>query len=243
MKLIVKILALLAVTGYLIYSVFQLFTHKDEAVCRAIVVELADIENGVLSVDTAGIAKKLIRGRFAAPGMKMNEIELLAVDSVVESDPYITEAKCYKSVDNCLHVNITCVRPVLCVMDDKGECYYLDMRGESFPMRNQNFDVPVATGSINKRWAACNLIRLVDVMRADEFWDAQIEQISVAPDSTVTLVPRVGDHFIRFGAVEDVADKFDRLRRFYAEGLDKVGWNRYKEISLIYDNQIICTRK
>jgi len=31
--------------------------------------------------------------------------------------------------------------------------------------------------------------------------------------------------------------------RFVNEGLAIVGWNRYAEINLTYENQVVCTRK
>jgi len=32
------------------------------------------------------------------------------------------------------------------------------------------------------------------------------------------------------------------MKEFYTEGLNKVGWNKYSQISLKYNNQIICKK-
>ena len=56
------------------------------------------------------------------------------------------------------------------------------------------------------------------------------------------LVPRVGEHTILLGRPTNVEDKLGRMKEFYTEGLNKVGWNKYSQISLKYNNQIICKK-
>ena len=65
----------------------------------------------------------------------------------------------------------------------------------------------------------------------------------VLADRTVELVPRVGDHIVYLGRLEQVEQKLDRLKRFYEQGLNKVGWNKYRRISVEFGNQVICTRR
>ena len=77
----------------------------------------------------------------------------------------------------------------------------------------------------------------------NKFWDAQIEQIHVLPDRNIELVPRVGDHLVYLGKLDDFEDKLARLKEFYKKGLNKVGWNKYSRINLEFSNQIICTKR
>ena len=44
------------------------------------------------------------------------------------------------------------------------------------------------------------------------------------------------------GDAEDLDKKLYKLRLFYAEGLNKTGWNEYKVINLKYANQVVCTK-
>ncbi len=41
---------------------------------------------------------------------------------------------------------------------------------------------------------------------------------------------------------EAIWAKLDRLRDFYDEALPRVGWDRYKEISIEFENQVVCKR-
>jgi cell division protein FtsQ len=80
-------------------------------------------------------------------------------------------------------------------------------------------------------------------LRENSFWNAQIEQINVLKDNDIELIPRVGDHIIYLGKIDNFEEKLKRLMIFYKDGLNKIGWNKYKRINLEYDNQIICTNK
>jgi cell division protein FtsQ len=64
----------------------------------------------------------------------------------------------------------------------------------------------------------------------------------VAPEQ-IELYPRIGKHVIELGSTENFRNKLNRLRIFYQEGLERVGWNKYKTISLAYDDQIVCTKE
>ena len=80
-------------------------------------------------------------------------------------------------------------------------------------------------------------------LQNNKFWDAQIEQINVLPNHGIELVPRVGDHLIYLGKIENFENKLHRLKIFYEKGLNQVGWNKYSRINLEFGNQIICTKR
>ena len=77
----------------------------------------------------------------------------------------------------------------------------------------------------------------------DKFWNAQIEQINVTPTREIELVPRVGDHVVFLGKIDNFEEKLGRLKIFYEKALNKVGWNKYERINLEFSNQIICTKR
>jgi len=56
-------------------------------------------------------------------------------------------------------------------------------------------------------------------------------------------VPRVGEHIAYLGQPTGVANKLERLRKFYRYGLNQAGWNKYSRVSVEFDNQIICKRR
>ena len=88
-----------------------------------------------------------------------------------------------------------------------------------------------------------NLIKFIKFISNDEFWKAQIQQIHIRTDHELVLVPRVGDQLIVFGKPEKIEMRFRNLKALYTEGFSTDGWNKYKTITLKYDNQVVCTLK
>lgn len=80
-------------------------------------------------------------------------------------------------------------------------------------------------------------------LRNNFFWNSLIEQIDVDKNGEVTLVPRVGNQLILMGTLDNYQEKLEKLRALYEEGFNKVGWNKYKQITLKYDGQVVCTKK
>ena len=76
-----------------------------------------------------------------------------------------------------------------------------------------------------------------------DFWKAQVEQIDVSRDGEIRMVPRVGDHLLILGTADNVENKLERLMNFYEKGLDNIGWNKYRSISVAYENQVVCKKR
>lgn len=90
------------------------------------------------------------------------------------------------------------------------------------------------------------LINFVRSVESDGFWSAEIVQIVASSASSgateLVLIPRSGDFRIVFGEIDDEAErKFDKLQKFYRDGLCNLGWDRYKTINVKYKNQVVCT--
>ena len=103
--------------------------------------------------------------------------------------------------------------------------------------------VVVATGKIDRKFAQQELYTLAKFLQANDFWNAQIEQINITPKHEIELVPRVGDHILFLGKPGNYDEKFTKLQTFYKKALNQVGWNKYKRISIEFNNQIIGTKK
>ncbi len=141
-------------------------------------------------------------------------------------------------------VEVTQRIPILRVMSANGQNYYLDNKGTIMPPEAKCVAHRViVTGNVEKSFAMKDLYKFGVFLHNNKFWDAQIEQIHVLPDQNIELVPRVGDHLVYLGKLENFEDKLARLKEFYKKGLNRVGWNKYSRINLEFSNQIICTKR
>jgi cell division protein FtsQ len=85
--------------------------------------------------------------------------------------------------------------------------------------------------------------RLARYIASDSFWKAQIQQVYVDENLEYVLIPRVGNHEIQFGKMDDLEIKFKKLKAFYEQALSKSDWNQYQSVNLKYKNQIVCKKK
>ena len=82
-------------------------------------------------------------------------------------------------------------------------------------------------------------MNLINAIRNNEFWMAQIAQLDIDSKSRITMFPQVGDEKIEFGKPDDLETKFKKLMIFYKEILPRTGWNKYSRVNLEYEGQIV----
>lgn len=79
---------------------------------------------------------------------------------------------------------------------------------------------------------------------ANDFWHAEVVQVTMTGGGSEPLqlgfVPRSGDFIVDLGTTEELDTKLNNLYRFYVKGLDRIGWDKYKSISLRYKGQVVC---
>jgi len=84
------------------------------------------------------------------------------------------------------------------------------------------------------------LITLINTIREDEFWNAQVAQLDIDSKMRITLYPQVGDERIEFGRPDNVDTKLKKLMIFYKEILPRMGWSKYDRVNLEYEGQIVA---
>ena len=111
------------------------------------------------------------------------------------------------------------------------------------PRGHHVIDLIVMTGHVKRSTAGSLYAPLALTISRDSFWNGRVQEVYVTEDGDIELTPSVGNHTIILGDTSKLEDKLSRMKTFYTEGLDKAGWNKYKTISLKYDDQVICTRR
>ncbi len=241
MKTAFKIFLLLAVVGYLVVAVWRFSGQAENRICEGVSIEIIDsIPDGFITDDY--IRSILTRNNISPEGTRITDINLEQVEQLLLEESHIENASCSYDAVGRLCIKVTPHQPVLHVISDKGEDYYLSSTGLPMPTAGLNVNLCVATGNVTKKFAAEHLLEFARFIRDDLFWSEQIEQIHVVGPDQVELYPRVGQHVIELGSTADFQEKLQRLRTFYREGLERVGWNKYKTISLAYDGQVVCTK-
>ncbi len=233
--LITTLLACLALV------MFEFSGKDDEKSCNQIVVKIKDREQ-LQFIDEEKVLKILQRSNLKLKGEKIKSIKISEIENALLSNSMIKKADCYVTPSGDLNIDIWQRKPIFRVVATPD--YYVDAEGKMMQVSSEFVVyVPVVTGTVSQRMATTNLLQFMLFLQKNEFWNAQIEQIDVTPAKEIILIPRVGDHEIELGTLDNYESKLKKLETFYLNGLNKIGWGNYKTISLKYKDQVICTKK
>lgn len=242
MKTFFKIFLLLAIIVYLVFAFTQFTRQGDQTVCRRVNFTIADsAQAGFITADEAD---RLLRAAGIYPvGQQMKSIDGQLIERTLARNAFIDSVTCYKAPNGDVNVLIMQRLPLMRILSDNGEDYYIDAKGNTMNPQGYVADLVVATGAIDRAYAKRELTKLGIYLRDNEFWNNQIEQVNVAPDHQISMVPRVGGHIIAFGNTDSIPTKFRNLYSFYKKVLPQVGWNKYSEISVEHLTQVVATKK
>lgn len=207
---------------------------------------------------------RLSRSNLIYPGQKMDKLDVAAIEKHLESMSEIRSCKVYKNLGNKWQIDIEVRRPIARIFNNNGESFYLDDLG--FPMTTSPLytarvvvvsgDIPdkkdsksveeiINNHTLKTKFFLDDIYRISKYVCNDPLLSAQIGQIHREKNGDFVLIPQVGEHLIVFGSAfsdKEVAEKFEKLKVFYKEGLPFEGWNKYKEINLKFKKQVVCKK-
>ncbi|MBT8195012.1 MAG: hypothetical protein HKO56_08730 [Bacteroidia bacterium] len=220
-----------------------------------------DLEGHAAAFITENEIVKTINDRqHVSTGMSIKDINTDMCEKLIEANPYVAQAEVFSTIDGILNVKISPRNPLLRVVNNRGEHFYIDEAGFTMPVSlHYSAKVLVANGNISAYNNSTQAKRLntnlqvadstamldqlyslaVDLKKSN-FWNAQIEQIYVNEQNEIELIPRVGNHSILIGDISFLEEKLEKLFVFYKKGLNKTGWNKYKQINLKFKDQVVC---
>jgi cell division protein FtsQ len=227
--------------------------QEKELKCKKVFVSLYPLDvhffnrQRVLEVIRKGLnsEKKLI-------GMPLEEINIPKFERELKRQVYTQDAEVYADMHGIVNIRVRQRIPILRLMRFDGTEYYLDQTGYKMPL-SEHFTahVPFANGNIFERYekgdsvysfVGNQLYQMALYVDKDPFLKAFIEQIFVRADNELVLIPKVGNAYIIFGDTKNLEVKFEKLLVFCKEGLNRIGWNKYRSIDLRFEGQVICKK-
>ena len=171
----------------------------------------------------------------------LNQFHLEELEQFLEHHPSIKNAEVFTSQEGDVSIDIIQRKAIVRIIT-KDDSYYLDANGSVMPISEYYTPrVLVVSGNVSKKNHQ-EIFAFVNIINKNEFWKAQITQLYLV-DKECILIPRVGEHKIHFGLLNRVHEKLENLYQFYHQAMPLKGWQTYSDISLKYNNQIVCTKK
>lgn len=246
----------LLLAAYIVAS-FSAFNKPEEKlyVCKDVNIIIADASSHGF-INAKEVQKRLDQKGLNPKGKALAKISCRQIEETLMKTPFVKTAECYKTQDGTVTVSITQRMPVVRIKADNGADFYVDDQDCIMPNSSYTSDLIIATGNISKDFAVRYVSPLARTLMADDLCRNLFEQINITHDQGIELIPRLGNHVVYLGHIPQsrlkterlqiiqdfVKTKMKRLELFYKYGLSQAGWNIYSEISLEFDNQIICKK-
>lgn len=226
---------------------------QDNVVCKAMEIVI-DYEKGNFFVNKEELQTLIVSqmkgNTFHLP---TREINLRQLENFLENNPYIKNAEVYLDIKGKMWVEVEQHEPLVRIVSESNASYYLSRSGIKMPTSSDfSARVPIASGHIADNGKDLgkiesdiveNIYELMEYIKDDQLLQSLFEQIYIEENGDFILTPKIGNHEIILGSVENKQQKFAKLLVFYKEGLANVGWDKYRTINLKYKNQIVCTKK
>lgn len=244
LKRILFILFVFVIAGYILVTFIVSSKITDNNVCNGINVVMVNNEDNLNIVSGEQLISFLKKNKLGITGYRISDLDVEAIETVLMKHPLVKNAECYVSPDNNLVLEVWQKKPAFRVIDFNGRDYYMDSEG----LKIDNIDnfvsyLPLVTGHVDSDFIKNELYDFLNYVKDDSFWSSQIEQIYVKENHDVVIVPRVGENTILMGQAVDFKTKLDKVKTFYEKGLSVVGWNKYKNINVEFEGQIIAEKR
>lgn len=180
---------------------------------------------------------------------RIGQINTKALEKEIGRWDYIRNVEVSVDLSNYLVIDIIQDIPLVRLIGQKGESKYLNRNLQLLPLsESYTSRIPLVTGSgadslMNNAFLLTEkgqqMIALIRYVTESTLWSKQIAQIEINGKGYTKLYPQIGNEEIVFGYPKDLKKKFSKLLTYYREIAPKEGWNRYQQVNLTVDGQII----
>jgi len=238
--------------AFLIISIAAI-NHQQNVPCSEYRIHI-NTENGIYFLDENDVKQIIMDNNYASrKGTASGEIDYNRLEQIIENNPFTEKSEIVLSPTGDVDVYVQPRLPILRIINKNGVGFYIDKQGKKLPLSDKfTARIPVATGNIfdsgmNEDFSDSaltkKLYQLASFINLDSFLNALTEQIFITDENEFELVPKIGNHIILLGDVNDLQEKTKKLHSFYRDGLNHVGWQQYSFVNLKFKNQVYATRR
>ena len=204
-------------------------------------VEVKFVNGDNLFISYEMVNKLLIQNYGALKSKPKETIILSSLESVLQSNEMIEDADVFLTVDGKLCASIKQKTPIARV-NDEGVAYYIDSKGAKMPL-SSNYSARVAIISGVKGKDHTKVYVLAKRIFNDEFLHQQIIGIECKDEEEFVLKTRIGGQKIELGSLNKLERKFKKLKALYQKKLKDNTLDNYQTINLMFEDQVVCTKK
>lgn len=218
-------------------------------VIRDVVAEVVLADEGDNLIVPAEIVGMVTKKFGALKDLPVDLVDMRTIETYLKTHPYVRDANVYLAANGELVLQLDQRIPRMRVVDNGGRHWYVDADTIRMPVSRQYAArVPLVNGNFPTvdsatKWNIAPILELTELFREDDFMAYLIDQIYVEAPDKIWLVPRLGPSRILIGNTDDLADKAERIRKWYRKALPAAGWDTYAYIDTRFTGQIVARKK
>lgn len=173
------------------------------------------------------------------PTRKIGDVKIPELEKEINENPFVDSANVYMNLNGNLNVDIKQRVPVF-RLSKNGKDFYVDEKGVEFPIsRNFSYPCMLVMGDVDASEYQ-KLGQLVEKIDKDDFSKKYFIGIKKEKDS-YNLLTSDGNYKVEIGDLENIDFKVKGFKTFVEKYLVYQNPNKYKKISVKYNNQIVTT--
>ena len=230
---ILKILVTVILFGFLLSFSLKRFNN---AKMENVSINMNQTKTPVYFVDEKDI-KDLVK-QFN-PTKKIGDVKIPELEKKINEIPFVDSANVYMNLNGNLNVDIKQRIPIF-RLNKNGKDFYVDEKGVEFPIsRNFSYPCMLVMGDVDASEYQ-ELGKLIEKIDKDDFSKKYFIGIKKEKDN-YNLLTSDGNYKVEIGDLENIDFKVKGFKTFVEKYLVYQNPEKYKKISVKYNNQIVTT--
>ena len=171
-----------------------------------------------------------------------NSISITKIEDELDKNTFVEKSQVYTMVGHKLFVHVKQKQPVARVITNDS-IFYLDKNSNFMSLSKlYSADVPIIFGF--NQFSDLDYLKKISLMiRDDKFLNQNITQIIINDNQEINLKLSGLNTFIELGHNNKLEKKIQNLKAFYNRAVRKNEIEKYKEVNLQFENQVVAVKK
>lgn len=216
------------------------FSNQRSAKKKISAIQIEFVGDQNLYITEGMVNKLLIQNYGSLDNVPKEKLVLNTIEKVIEANKMVKSAQVFLTVNGQLKTKIVQRKPIGRI--EGSSKFYLDDEGKQMPLSmSHSARVPIITGNITGK-SLEDVYEILKYINDDEFLRKNVIGIHIEADDDYQLKFRMEQFVVNLGGIDNLEEKFNNFKAFYAKANKDKTLEEYNIVSLEFNNQVVCTK-